>query len=573
MCGILGVFGFAEPVDVIRPRVLRYSKMLRHRGPDWNGIHCSHSAILAHERLAIVGLNSGAQPITDKEQRIFLSVNGEIYNHLAIRAQLEKDFPGIEEDYMTDSDCEVLIHLYRKKGPDFLRETRINGMFAFVLYDERADRIVAGRDHAGMIPLYQGNGRDGSLWFASEMKAIQEECEPFEVFPPGHYFVGSKGPAGYSGLRIPFMSEAWFSGSDPIPGTKWDAATFRDQLTAAVERHLMTEVPFGVLLSGGLDSSLVAAITNRLIRASGNRDLLRSFCIGLAGSPDLAAAQKVADFLGTRHYSFEYTIQEGLDALSDVIYHLETYDVTTIRASTPMFLMARKIKATGVKMVLSGEGSDEVFAGYLYFHKAPNREELHRESVRKLRELHQYDCLRANKAMMAWGVEARVPFLDRDFLEYAMSLDPAEKLSGNRIEKHLVRQSFDVQGDPYLPTEVLWRQKEQFSDGVGYGWIDSLKAQADRQITDLQMQFAASRFPIHPPTSKEAYLYREIFEHHFPSPFAAKTVPYGPSIACSSPAAIAWDASFQNNADPSGRAIHGVHQQAYRHQEFGKESI
>ncbi len=564
MCGILGVFGFQEPVDVIRPRVLRYSKMLRHRGPDWNGIHCSHSAILAHERLAIVGLNSGAQPISDKEERIFLSVNGEIYNYKEIQAQLEKEYPGIQQEYTTDSDCEILIHLYKKKGPDFLRAAGINGMFAFVLYDERTDRIVAGRDHAGIIPLYQGTGRDGSLWFASEMKSLQEECEPFSLFPPGHYFVGSKGPGGYAGKLQPFVAETWFQDDHVVPNQPWDPAVFRDRLTAAVERHLMTEVPFGVLLSGGLDSSLVAAITNRLNRSAGNRDLLRSFCIGLSGSPDLAAAQKVADFLGTRHYSFEYTIQEGLDALSDVIYHLETYDVTTIRASTPMFLMARKIKATGVKMVLSGEGADEVFAGYLYFHKAPNAEELYRESARKLRELHQYDCLRANKAMMAWGVETRVPFLDREFLAYAMQLDPAEKSSGDRIEKHLIRKSFDVSGDPYLPEEVLWRQKEQFSDGVGYGWIDSLKAEAERRITDLQMQFAASRFPIHPPLSKEAYFYRELFEHHFPSPFAAKTVPYGPSIACSSPAAIAWDASFQQNADPSGRAISGIHKDSYR---------
>ena len=432
MCGILGVFGYTEPLHSIRPRVLRYSKMLRHRGPDWNGIHCSHSAILAHERLAIVGLTSGAQPISDKEERVFLSVNGEIYNYRDIQATLESEYPGIQEEYTTDSDCEILIHLYKKKGPDFLREAGINGMFAFVLYDERADRIIVGRDHAGIIPLYQGRGRDGSLWFASELKSLQEECEPFEVFPPGHYFVGSKGPKGYSGKRQSFLTEDWFQSSESVPNGTFDPFEFKDRLTAAVERHLMTEVPFGVLLSGGLDSSLVAAITNRLNRSRGNSDLLRSFCIGLAGSPDLEAAEKVAQFLGTRHYSFEYTIQEGLDALSDVIYHLETYDVTTIRASTPMFLMARKIKATGVKMVLSGEGADEVFAGYLYFHKAPDKEELHKESVRKLKELHQFDCLRANKSMMAWGVETRVPFLDREFLDYAMSLNPAEKLSGGR---------------------------------------------------------------------------------------------------------------------------------------------
>jgi len=555
------MFGAPDSSGDLRSKLLSLSKKLRHRGPDWNGITCFRNCYLAHERLAINGLLSGAQPITNQSGDSALSVNGEIYNHIELRAELEKVYPEVV--FTTDSDCEILLHLFKHHGPDFLNKVYVNGMYAFVLYDSAKDLYFVARDPIGIIPLYIGYGSDGTIWFSSELKGLQESCDHIDLFPPGHYMVGSSlKPGDKQPEPIPFYKDEWFANPDFIPAKPLDLKEFREKFEDSVRRHLLAEVPYGVLLSGGLDSSLVASVTNRMHKQFSS-EKLRSFCIGLKGSPDLAAAEKVAESLGTRHFSFEFTVQQGLDVLHDVIYHLETFDVTTIRASTPMFLLARRIKATGCKMVLSGEGADEIFAGYLYFHKAPNPEELHRETVRKVRDLHKYDCLRANKSTMAWGVEARVPFLDREFLEYAMNLDPACKMSGNRIEKHLLRAAFDDPDEPYLPKEVLWRQKEQFSDGVGYSWIDHLKLEAENLVTDLQMKFAASRFPVSTPRSKEEYMYRDIFSKHFPSPAAAATVPQGKSVACSTPAALAWDESFAKNADPSGRAVAGVHVEAY----------
>jgi len=565
MCGILALFGACNgnggSYD-LRAEVLSLSKLLRHRGPDWNGIRCFRNCYLAHERLAINGLLSGAQPITNISGEIALSVNGEIYNHLELRADLEKEADAVQ--FTTDSDCEIMLHLYKHHGANFLEKVYVNGMYAFVLYDSANDKFFAARDPVGIIPLYIGYGSDGTIWFSSELKGLQKNCDHVELFPPGHYMTGSsinKNETQPEPIR--FYNDEWFNNPDFIPSRPLDLKEFRENFENSVRRHLLAEVPYGVLLSGGLDSSLVAAVTQREYKKQGGMDKLRSFCIGLKGSPDILAAEKVAKFIDTRHFSFEFTVQEGLDVLSDVIYHLETFDVTTVRASTPMFLLSRRVKATGCKMVLSGEGADEIFAGYLYFHKAPNSEELHKETVRKIRDLHKFDCLRANKSTMAWGLEARVPFLDRQFLEYAMNLDPAAKMSGDRMEKYIVRQAFDDKENPYLPKDVLWRQKEQFSDGVGYSWIDHLKMEADKVVTDLQMKFAASRFPVSTPRTKEEYMYRDIFSRHFPSPSAAATVPQGKSVACSTPAALAWDESFTRNADPSGRAVSGVHVQAY----------
>jgi len=562
MCGILALFGVENANGDLRTELLSLSKLLRHRGPDWNGITCFRNCYLAHERLAINGLLSGAQPITNESGDVALSVNGEIYNHIELRRDLEAVCPDVV--FTTDSDCEVLLHLYKVHGPEFLTKVYVNGMYAFVLYDNAKDVYFVARDPIGMIPLYIGYGSDGTVWFSSELKGLQKNCDHIALFPPGHYMIGnSLKNKGHHPDPIRFYKDEWMTNPEFIPSGPLDLVEFREKFEASVKRHLLAEVPYGVLLSGGLDSSLVASVANRLYHKEGNHDKMRSFCIGLKGSPDLAAAEKVAQFLGTRHFSFEFTVQQGLDVLKDVIYHLETFDVTTVRASTPMFLLARRIKATGCKMVLSGEGADELLAGYLYFHKAPNPVELHKETVRKVVDLHKYDCLRANKSTMAWGLEARVPFLDRHFLEYVMNLDPACKMSGNRMEKFALRSAFDVPEDPYLPQEVLWRQKEQFSDGVGYSWIDHLKIEAETNVTDLQMKFAASRFPVCTPQTKEEYMYRDIFSKHFPSPAAAATVPQGKSVACSTPAALAWDESFTNNADPSGRAVAGVHVLAY----------
>jgi len=523
MCGILALFGApGEANGDLRTELLSLSKLLRHRGPDWNGITCFKNCYLAHERLAINGLLSGAQPITNMTEETALSVNGEIYNHIELRKDLESQNPDVV--FTTDSDCEILLHLYKQHGPEFLKKVYVNGMYSFVLYDSSKDEYLVARDPFGVIPLYIGYSGDGTTWFSSELKGLQKNCDHIEVFPPGHFMTGSSLKKSAPEPQL-FYHDQWFTDESFIPNSPCDMKELREEFEASVKRHLLAEVPYGVLLSGGLDSSLVASVCQREHEKLGTGEKLRSFCIGLKGSPDLKAAESVAKFLGTRHFSFEFTVQQGLDVLSDVIYHLETFDVTTVRASTPMFLLSRRIKATGCKMVLSGEGADEVFAGYLYFHKAPNPEELHKETVRKVKDLYKYDCLRANKSTMAWGLEARVPFLDRKFMEYAMNLDPSCKMSGNRMEKYTLRKAFDDPENPYLPKEVLWRQKEQFSDGVGYGWIDHLKAEAESLVTDLQMKFASSRFPVSTPKSKEEYMYRDLFSKHFPSPAAAGTVP------------------------------------------------
>lgn len=569
MCGILAILGLREDAAQFRHTALKLSKRLRHRGPDWSGIYSKGHTILAHERLAIIDVVSGAQPLYSEDRTIILAVNGEIYNHKFLKKSLEEKYK-----FCSHSDCEVILHLYEEcKSPEFLQKLR--GMFAFVIYDQTSGRYIAARDHIGIIPLYIGWGNDGAVWLSSELKALSDHCREFRQFPPGHFYDSSLPKEKFQKYYNPVWTIP-----DHIPTGELSLTILREAFINSVESHLMSDVPFGVLLSGGLDSSLVASIASRAVHAQMNgldhipKILrLRSYSVGLTGSPDLAAARKVADFLETNHHEFVFSIQDGLDALSDVIYHLETFDVTTVRASTPMFLMTRLIKATGVKMVLSGEGADEIFGGYLYFHKAPNRKEFHEETVRKLNDLHMYDCLRANKSTCAWGVEARVPFLDREFLEVAMNLDPVYKMAKDpdtgtpRIEKWVLRQAFDVPENPFLPQEFLWRQKEQFSDGVGYSWIDSLKDYAEEHIKDSMMETAQYRFPDGTPQTKEAYYYRHLFDGHFPQPAAQKTVPSGPSIACSTATAIKWDESFQGRADPSGRAVSGVHQFAYQKDE------
>ncbi len=552
MCSILGLFDIPAGQRGLRGLALEASRRQRHRGPDWSGIYVHDQAIIIHERLAIVGVDSGAQPLLSPDGRQLLGVNGEIYNH----RELRKSCP--DYDFQTSSDCEVILALYQRHGADFLNQ--LNGIYAFVLWDEARGRYLIARDPIGVMPLYYGRDDDGILWVASEMKAIEPHCRQVQSFPPGHLLDSEEGQ-----LRR-WYQPAWrdFERAT-VPA---DPTRLRAALEAAIHRQLMCDVPYGVLLSGGLDSSLVAAIAKRYADRRIESDdteqawwpRLHSFAIGLEGSPDLAAARIAAKAIGTQHHEFHYSIQEGLDALEDVIRHIETFDVTTIRASTPMFLLARRIKAMGIKMVLSGEGADEIFGGYLYFHKAPNAQAFHEETVRKIDKLHLYDCLRANKSMAAWGVEARVPFLDLEFLEVAMHLDPAAKMAGHgRPEKAILREA----GRGLLPDEILWRQKEQFSDGVGYGWIDALKAHAEAQVSDRELLEAESRFPYNPPLTKEQYYYRRIFERHFPSPAAAATVPGGPSIACSTPEALAWDEGFASMADPSGRAMRGVHQQSY----------
>ena len=550
MCGIACILDIQSDPKALRERAVSMARLLRHRGPEWSGIFADQRAILAHERLAIVDVVHGAQPLTNQAEDIVLAVNGEIYNHRPLRSE----FP--EYPFKTDSDCEIVIPLYERHQADFLN--RLSGIFAFVLYDKRSNNFLIARDPIGVVPLYLGRDEHGNLHAASEMKALIPYCRHIEDFPPGHYLVkGMERPASY-------YRPQWRS-YDAVKDTPLDLAKLRSALERAVHQQLMCDVPYGVLISGGLDSSVISAITQRFApnrveesdKVTAWWPRLHSFAVGLEGSPDLAMARKVATAIRTVHHEFLFTVQEGLDALRDVIYHIESYDVTTIRASTPMYLMARKIKAMGIKMVLSGEGADEVFGGYLYFHKAPNAKEFHEETVRKLDSLFKYDCLRANKTTAAWGIEVRVPYLDRDFLDTAMAFNPAEKMVGARkIEKYPLRKAFEG----YLPEEVLWRQKEQFSDGVGYRWIASLKATAGERIGDAQMENARYRFPHNTPSTKEAYLYREIFESHFPGEAAAQAVPGGPSIACSTPTAIAWDASFAKNADPSGRSVLGVHQ-------------
>jgi asparagine synthase (glutamine-hydrolysing) len=554
MCAILGILDIRGDAEGLREQALRLSGIQRHRGPDWSGIFTHDRAILAHERLSIVDVLHGAQPLGDFSTGPVLAVNGEIYNHKDLRAR----FPA--RPFATDSDCEVIIPLYGQKGTEFLNE--LNGIFAFVLYDMAGDRYVVARDAIGVVPLYTGRDRHGNLYVASEMKALTPVCRFVAEFPPGHVLDSAAGPDPVRWYR-PSWRAFESVGGDGIGGSE-----VRRALQDAVHRQLMSDVPYGVLLSGGLDSSIVSAVAKRYSARRIEDDdyteawwpQLHSFAIGLEGAPDLEAAAEVARHIGTVHHEFHFTVQEGLDALRDVIYHLETYDITTVRASTPMYLMARRIRAMGVKMVLSGEGADEIFGGYLYFHRAPNAREFHEETVRKLDRLHSFDCLRANKSMAAWGIEARVPFLDVEFLETAMRLDPAAKMVGpDGMEKRILRDAFA----DHLPEIVLRRQKEQFSDGVGYSWIDGLKAHAETRVSDRDMENARFRFPHNTPDTKEGYLYRSIFEEHFPLPAAAATVPGGKSVACSTPEALAWDEAFRNVNEPSGRAVKGVHRSAH----------
>ena len=565
MCGIVAIFNVKEQTPKLRTKALGMSKKIRHRGPDWSGIHCSGSAILAHERLSIVDPESGGQPLFSPDGKQVLAVNGEIYNHKEIRERYKGRY-----DFQTGSDCEVILALYRDKGVNFLED--LNGIFAFALYDEEQDAFLIARDQIGVIPLYIGYNADGKVFVASELKALEGECERYEPFLPGHYY-WSKDPGMKRWYKRDWMEY------DNVKDNTASSDAIRKSLCAAVKRQMMSDVPYGVLLSGGLDSSVISAITEsyaerRIETDSKSRawwPRLHSFAVGLKGAPDLAKARLVADHIGTVHHEINYTIQEGLDALRDVIYFIETYDITTVRASVPMYLLARVIKSMGIKMVLSGEGADEIFGGYLYFHKAPSAEDFHKETVRKLSKLHLYDCLRANKSLSAWGVEGRVPFLDKEFLDVAMRTNPKAKMcsvlpasrSGEAdpkasIEKRIVREAFE----DMLPEEVVWRQKEQFSDGVGYSWIDTLKKITSEAVTDEQMAHAEERFPINTPLCKEEYYYRSIFEEHFPSESAARSVPHEASVACSTAVALEWDEAWKNMNDPSGRAVSGVHENA-----------
>ncbi|MPT33021.1 MAG: asparagine synthase B [Chryseobacterium sp.] len=553
MCGIVCVFDTKQKNEVIRPQILEMSKKIRHRGPDWSGIYQHDNVIFSHERLAIVDPTSGKQPLFTKDGKVALAVNGEIYNHQELRLE----FPDYE--FLTQSDCEVILALYRRDGKNFLE--KLNGIFAFALYDEENDAYLIGRDHMGIVPLYMGWDKNGSFYVASELKSLEGVCNKIEEFLPGHFLYSKDGQE----LQQWYKRE--WTEFENVKDNETDITAIRKGLEEAVHRQLMSDVPYGVLLSGGLDSSIIAAVTAKFARQrieSGDTQeawypRLHSFAVGLEGSPDLAAARKAADHIGSVHHEIKYTVQEGLDAIKDVIYHLETYDVTTIRASTPMYLLARVIKSMGIKMVLSGEGSDELFGGYLYFHKAPSAQAFHEETVRKLGKLHLYDCLRANKSLMAWGIEGRVPFLDKEFMDVAMTINPKDKMvTPERMEKWVLRKAFE----DILPESIAWRQKEQFSDGVGYSWIDTLKQVAEDEVTDEMMANAKFRFPINVPMSKEEYRYRTIFESHFPSDSAASCVPSVPSVACSTPVALEWDEAFKKMNDPSGRAVK-VHETAY----------
>ena len=554
MCGIISIFNISRQTDELRQKALRMSQKIRHRGPDWSGIYCGGTAILAHERLSIVDPESGRQPLFSPDRRQVLAVNGEIYNHQEIRERYRDTY-----SFQTGSDCEVILALYRDQGVNFLEQ--LNGIFAFALYDEEQEAFLVARDPIGVIPLYIGDDDDGKVYVSSELKALEGQCQRYEPFPPGHYLYSKDGE-----IRR-YYKRDWFD-YEQVKDNGGTADDVHHALEEAVRRQLMSDVPYGVLLSGGLDSSVISAIAAKYAQRrveTGGREAawwprLHSFAVGLKGAPDLAKARMVAEHIGTVHHEINYTIQEGLDAIRDVIYFIETYDVTTVRASTPMYLLARVIKSMGIKMVLSGEGADEVFGGYLYFHKAPNAKAFHEETVRKLSKLHLYDCLRANKSLAAWGVEGRVPFLDKEFLDVAMRLNPQLKMCpGQTVEKKIVREAFAHM----LPSEVAWRQKEQFSDGVGYSWIDTLKQITSERVSDEQMAHASERFPINPPRCKEEYFYRSIFAEHFPSESAARSVPSVPSVACSTAEALAWDEAFKNMNDPSGRAVHGVHEQAY----------
>jgi asparagine synthase (glutamine-hydrolysing) len=558
MCGIVCAFDLKEKAEVLRPQLLEMSKKIRHRGPDWSGIYSNEKAILAHERLAIVDPASGKQPLFSEDKKLVLAANGEIYNHQELRQQFEGTY-----NFQTDSDCEVILALYKEKGADFIDE--MNGIFGFAIYDVEKDEYFVARDHMGIIPLYIGWDANGTFYVASELKALEGVCTKIELFPPGHY-MSSK-----DGELVRWYDRDWTE-FDAVKENQTSIDELHDALEAAVHRQLMSDVPYGVLLSGGLDSSVTSALAKKYAEKrveSGDTQeawwpRLHSFSVGLEGSPDLAAAQLVADHIGTVHHEIKFTIQEGLDAIKDVVYNLETYDITTIRASTPMYLMARVIKSMGVKMVLSGEGADELFGGYLYFHKAPSAEEFHKETVRKLEKLHMYDCLRANKSLAAWGIEGRVPFLDKEFMDVAMRINPEDKMiNGERMEKWVIRKAFEQ----YLPESVAWRQKEQFSDGVGYSWIDTLKDVVDQEVSDEQLANAKYKFPIQTPTSKEEFYYRSIFASHFPSDTAALCVPQEASVACSTKIALEWDESFKNMNDPSGRAVANVHEEAYKQSE------
>ncbi|WP_339628797.1 asparagine synthase B [uncultured Maribacter sp.] len=554
MCGIVCAFDVKESTEVLRPQLLEMSKKIRHRGPDWSGIYADDKAILAHERLAIVDPASGKQPLLSPNGKLVLAANGEIYNHRELRKQFEGKY-----DFKTASDCEVILALYQEKGVDFLDQ--MNGIFGFTIYDAEKDEYFVARDHMGIIPLYMGWDKNGTFYVASELKALEGTCTKIELFPPGHYLHSSDG-----------QLKRWYSRDwmeyDAVKDNATSIQEIKEALEAAVHRQLMSDVPYGVLLSGGLDSSVTSAIAKKYaqkrVESGDTTDAwypqLHSFSVGLEGSPDLAAAQKVAKHIGTVHHEIKFTIQEGLDAIKDVVYNLETYDITTIRASTPMYLMARVIKSMGIKMVLSGEGADELFGGYLYFHKAPNAKEFHEETVRKLSKLHMYDCLRANKSLASWGIEGRVPFLDKEFMDVAMRINPQDKMiNGERMEKWVVRKAFE----DMLPESVAWRQKEQFSDGVGYSWIDTLKVVVNEEVSDEQLANAKFRFPLQTPTSKEEFYYRSIFEEHFPSDAAALCVPQEASVACSTQIALEWDEAFKNMNDPSGRAVANVHSDAY----------
>lgn len=553
MCGIVSIFNIQEQTPELRQQALRMSQKIRHRGPDWSGIYCGKSAILAHERLSIVDPESGKQPLFSPDGKQILAVNGEIYNHQEIRRQYADRFR-----FQTGSDCEVILALYKEKGPDFIED--LNGIFAFALYDEENDEFLIARDHIGIIPLYIGYDSDGKVYVASELKALEGQCERYEPFLPGHYY-WSRTP----GMRKWYQRD-WMQ-YDAVKDNEASSEGIRQALRQAVKRQMMSDVPYGVLLSGGLDSSVISAIAEKYAEKRIEDDgrskawwpRLHSFAVGLKGAPDLDKARLVAEHIGTVHHEINYTIQEGLDAIRDVIYFIETYDVTTVRASTPMYLLARVIKSMGIKMVLSGEGADEIFGGYLYFHKAPDAREFHEETVRKLGKLYQYDCLRANKSLAAWGVEGRVPFLDKEFIDVAMRTNPSAKMCpGSTMEKRIVREAFS----DMLPEQVAWRQKEQFSDGVGYSWIDTLKKITSEMVSDEQMEHAAERFPVNTPLCKEEYYYRTIFEEHFPSESAARSVPHEASVACSTEIALKWDEAWKNMNDPSGRAVRGVHENA-----------
>ncbi|MDB2331527.1 asparagine synthase B [Alteromonas sp.] len=552
MCGIFGILDIKTDVSELRTQALDFSKLLRHRGPDWSGIWNNDNTILCHERLAIVDVDTGAQPLISQNDKQVLAVNGEIYNHKQLAAALDTPYP-----FKTRSDCEVILPLFQQKGIDFIDE--LEGMFAFILYDEEQDAYLIARDHIGIIPLYTGYDEHGNFYVSSEMKALAPICKTISEFPPGHYLWSKDGKI------TKYYTRDWMQ-YDAVKDNTTNLDDLRVAFEKAVKSHMMSDVPYAVLLSGGLDSSLVSAVAAQYVAKRVEDEdktdawwpRLHSFAVGLEGAPDLQAAKKVADMIGTVHHEIHFTIQEGLDAIRDVIYHLETYDTTTIRAATPMYLMTRKIKAMGIKMVLSGEGADEIFGGYLYFHKAPNAKEFHEETVRKLDRLHMFDCARANKATSAWGVEARVPFLDKNFIDVAMRLNPQDKMClDGKMEKWILRKAFD--NGETLPAEVLWRQKEQFGDGVGYSWIDSIRDFVDAEVADQQLASAEFRFPVNTPDTKEGYYYRTIFEGYFPQESAAKCVPGGKSIACSTVEALEWDESFKNNADPSGRSMKDVH--------------